>query len=330
MTGAVAVTTAAGGPPALPPEISTCYLPVQKRASSGDSLIYMPYLYGSSRVRFVNTKLQLDEQKDLFCLTPITDEIAAVDWDQATATDIEPGDLEKSPEEKAMFHALPSDGVKSKSYASWSKGFADWIYTTQKLELLQSPGTGIISKPDETERDFRIRLQQSTREMRDEAAETLQKKYATKIATLEERIRKAEQAVDREKDQAKQAGFQTAISLGSTILGAFTGRKIASKSNLGKVATAARGAGRTSTAQQDVTRARETLETYQKQLENLKVEFDTELEKQAAKIDPAAEELASVAVNPRKTDIQVQVFTLAWAPFWKSETGIVTPAFTRE
>ncbi|MEM5774951.1 MAG: hypothetical protein AAGU05_08110, partial [Anaerolineaceae bacterium] len=221
----------AGGPPALPPEISCCYLPLGKRAGTDETVIYMPYLYGSSRVRFVNTKLQTDQQKELFFLTPIKDHIIAVDWEQALSTEIEPGDLDKAPLEKAAFHELPPEGSKGRSYTAWNKSFADWIYTTQKLELLQSPSTGLVSNLDETERDFRIRLQQASREIRDDTKEALQKKYAGKIAVLEERVRKAEQAVEREKDQAKQAGFQTAISLGSTLLGAFTGRKVMSKSN---------------------------------------------------------------------------------------------------
>ncbi len=325
-----AAAVAAGAPPALPPEISCCYLPLGKRAGTDETVVYMPYLYGSSKVRFVNTKLQMDQQKELFFLTPITDQIMAVDWEQTSPIEIEPGDLDKGPVDRAVFHELPAEGSKGKSYTAWSKGFTDWIYTTQKLELLQSPSTGLVSNPEESERDFRIRLQQASREMRDDTKDALQKKYASKIALLEERIRKAEQAVEREKDQAKQAGFQTAISLGSTLLGAFTGRKVVSKSNLSKVATAARGAGRTSSAKQDVERAKDTVDAYKQQLEELQAEFDAEMEKLAAKVDPATEELTRVTINPRKTDIQIQVFTLAWAPYFKNSMGMVTPAYTRD
>jgi hypothetical protein len=52
------------------------------------------------------------------------------------------------------------------------------------------------SNADESERDFRVRLQRSAREARDDAAEKLKRKYAPKFAALEERKRRAEQAVD--------------------------------------------------------------------------------------------------------------------------------------
>ena len=101
-----------------------------------------------------------------------------------------------------------------------------------------------ISKPGETERDFRIRLDQESREERDVAIEKLRSTYAKKAATLEERVRKAEQAVQREKDQAKDAGFQTAVSLGSTILSALLGTKKISATSLSRAATTVKGVGR--------------------------------------------------------------------------------------
>ena len=76
------------------------------------------------------------------------------------------------------------------------------------------------SLPGESEGDFRNRLSVAAREERDAAVEKLRVKFAAKHATLQERIRKAEQAVSREAEQARGAKVQTAISLGSSILGA--------------------------------------------------------------------------------------------------------------
>ena len=47
---------------------------------------------------------------------------------------------------------------------------------------------------------------------------------------MEERIRRADQAVQREQDQARGAGMDAAISLGATVLGAIFGRKKVSAS----------------------------------------------------------------------------------------------------
>jgi hypothetical protein len=129
-----------------------------------------------------------------------------------------------------------------KNYSAWAKDFTTWIQNSRKMALLRSPSLNQFSKPNEDERDFRIRLQQATREVRDGAAEKLRAKYAPKIATLQERLRRAEAAKEREADQSKRAKMDTMISFGSTLLGAFLGRKAVSISTMGKAATTIRSA----------------------------------------------------------------------------------------
>lgn len=90
---------------------------------------------------------------------------------------------------------------------------------------LREKGLKTLSKQNESERDFRIRLQEASREERDKLVERLRQKYAPKIAALGERIRRVEQAVAREEEQAKQQKLQTAISFGTTLLGTFLGKK---------------------------------------------------------------------------------------------------------
>jgi hypothetical protein len=154
-------------------------------------------------------------------------------------------ELEREPASDALFGSLPAEASKAKSYAAWSRDLVQWLYASQTLELHKSPSLGETSKPGESERDFRLRLQQAGRENRDGSVEKLRKAYAPKMAALEERIRRAEQATEREKEQANQQKLQTAISVGATLLGAFLGRKAVSTATMGRAATAARAGSRT-------------------------------------------------------------------------------------
>ncbi len=117
-------------------------------------------------------------------------------------------------------------------------------------------------------RHFRIRLQQSAREQRDEMVGQLRDKYASKIAVLQERLRRAQQAVDKQAEQAKQAKLQTAISFGSTLLSAFTGRKVSS-STISRASSAFRGVSRSMDESKDVARAGDTVAAIQQQLGQL-------------------------------------------------------------
>ncbi|MCJ7708604.1 MAG: hypothetical protein MUO38_13430, partial [Anaerolineales bacterium] len=156
--------------------------------------------------------------------------------------------------------------------------------------------------------------------------EKLRAKYAPKIATLKERVRRAEQAVEREAEQAKAQKVQTAISFGSTVLGAFVGRRAVS-GTLGRATTAARGVSRSMKEQQDVGRAEETVGAIQLQLADLEAEFKSEMDLLEAKIDPQTETLEPISIRPKKTGIAVQLLALAWAPYWQAKEGGPTPAY---
>ena len=114
--------------------------------------------------------------------------------------------------------------------------------------------------------------EQKAREQRDAAVEKLRAQYAPKLHRLEEKVRNAEQVVQREEGQASGAKAQTAISAGATILDALLGRKI-TRTSLGRATTAARGAQRAMQQEQDVKAAKEDLASAQADYERLEQEL---------------------------------------------------------
>jgi len=113
---------------------------------------------------------------------------------------------------------------------------------------------------------------QKTREQRDAMVDKLRTQYAPKLRKLEEKVRNAEQVVQREEGQARGAKVQTAISAGATILDTLLGRKV-SRTSLGRATTAARGAQRAMQQEQDVQAAKEDLASAQAEYERLEQEL---------------------------------------------------------
>jgi hypothetical protein len=113
---------------------------------------------------------------------------------------------------------------------------------------------------------------QRTREQRDATIDKLRAQYAPKLRKLEEKVRNAEQVVQREEGQARGAKAQTAISFGATILDALLGRKV-SRTSLGRATTAARGAQRAMQQEQDVRAAKEDLASAHAEYERLEQEL---------------------------------------------------------
>jgi hypothetical protein len=254
-------------------------------------------------------------------LTPIVNGPVNVDWTTNSAVELTVEDLEQEPESSISFAELPGSASKAKSFESWKKDFASWLYRNQRLELLESPQLEIVSNPGESERDFRVRLQQLAREHRDEAVEKLRQKYASKFSTLDDRKRRAEQAVSREAEQSKTQKLQTAISFGATLLGSFMGRKAGTMSTLGRATTAVRGVGRSMKEAQDVGRAQENVAAVDQKIQELDAEFKEETAKLESKFDPQNETLEKVSLKPTKANIAVKLVTLAWAPHDSEGTG---------
>lgn len=312
--------------PVLPPEVSQYFIPARGAAPSGAVLTYQPMVMGAAETHYSKSKT-VDLSQELTLLSNIGDGPIAVDWDQAKVVDLPVQDLDGTPADGAQFANLPAAASKAKNYDAWRKDFSGWIYRTQKVELFESPSLDLLSNPGESERDFRLRLQQLGREKRDQAVEKLRQKYAPKMAALEEKKRRAEQAVAREAEQASSQKVQTAISFGATLLSSFLGRKTVSFSTLGRATTAARGVSRSMKESSDVGRAQETVEAVNQQIADVDAELKAETEAIQQAGDPQTEELQTVSLKPTKANIAVKLLSLVWAPYWRDAQGQVTSAW---
>ena len=118
------------------------------------------------------------------------------------------------------------------------------MVAARPLRLLTSRDLGVTSVPGEDERMLRIRLAEVARQARDAAIDGLRRKHASKVATLQEKVRKAEARLARESSQASASTIDTAVTVGTSVLGALFGRKTISVTNLGRARSAARAATR--------------------------------------------------------------------------------------
>jgi len=312
--------------PMLSPGVPQYFVPVRSSPPQGSALVYQPRLLAAGQVHVTDAKAGVDVRRNLLVLAAMSDGPVPVKWDEAVETALAVSDLGQAPESDAQFAALPAVAGQAKNYAGWSKDFAAWLYRSQAVTVWKSARLKEISRPEESERDFRIRLQQVAHERRDEATERLRRKYAPKLASLQERRRRAEQAVAREKEQANQSKVQAVISVGATLLQAFMGRKAVSASTIGRATTAIRGAGRVIKDAKDVGLAEDNAAAIDRQIAELEAQFQSEVEKLAASLE-AQEPLDRLTLRPAKGQITVTLVALAWLPYWRDAQDLLTEAF---
>jgi hypothetical protein len=287
----------------------------------GNRLLYRPALLGRARLHFVAKRNGVDLWRQEAALAP-TAEFGKDPWIEAERLIGSDLSLQGEKHPGGTFASLPSAAASAKNYRLWTRSLKNRLYRSHSLSIWKCPALKTVSKQGESERDFRARLSQFAREHRDLAVEKLRKKYAPKLARLQERIRKAEQKVEQQKTQYQSQKIQSVISIGATLLGAVLGRK---SSTIGRATTAARGVGRAAREKSDIGRAEDSLEMLQEKLIELESEFESEVESLEDKLDLESLQLKEVRITPRKSDIEVTDLALLWIPWRVDRDGIASP-----
>ena len=310
--------------PVVPAGVIERFFPIERAAGPGERLLYRPALLGIANLHFVSAPLKVDEWERCGVLAALRDESLGAPWRDAQVQ--EPFDLCEEPDRSARFAPLPAAASNAKSYARWEKQLKTYLYQERTLSFLRCNALNAISRPGESEGEFRGRLSVLSREQRDAQIETLRCRYAPKLRRLQERIASAEQSVATESEQYRDSKTQSAISIGATLVGAMFGRKIQSVGNVGRATTAMRGVSRAARQRGDIERAKQRVEALREQLAELERQF----EKDVATLDvPSAVEsfeLIELKASVRKSDLDVEALILAWIPWRIDREGIAQRA----
>jgi hypothetical protein len=315
---AVSSAPAAAARPAVPGDVTEYFL---EGRSGHPAAEYRPVVMGLAKLHFVDAKLGLDQWDTTAWLAPLGDDGKSVDWAAGAAYPDLKARLSKSPATGAAFADLPGAAMRAANYVAWGKSLTSHLYEQARAEVFFCDAIKLASAPGEDEAQFRVRLAQSLREKRDEAVEALRRKVAPKLATLQDRVARAEDKVQREQAQLSQQKMNTAVSVGAGILGALFGRKAVSVGTIGRASSAARSASRIGRESQDVARADESLEVVRQRLADLQAESEAEIAALTASFEGEAVTLRKVSVTPRKSDIAVGQLALVWVPWRKDADG---------
>ncbi len=306
---APAAMDAISAPPLLPPEATQWYA---RDATGRADARYQAALIGVTRAHYARASLNLHESVETTLICPLDEESVHDPWSVADAV-AETPELE-STAPPGRFVAPPAEALSESAHKRWRKGLISHIYRSNVGIVLKAPALKETSRFNEPEGDFRARLRHKTHELRDAEVEKLRQRYAPKLERLEQRLRAAQERVAREESQMKQQGFQTAVSFGSTLLGALFGRKKLSTGNVGRAATTARGAGRIARERGDVARAEEKEQAIQEEMAALEAELRERLDEVRDQINVDDIELKEIRIPPRKSDIEVLRYGVVWLP----------------
>ncbi len=222
---------------------------------------------------------------------------------------------------------MPSPGLDARAYTKWGRDFLKWLPQNSLMTLMTCPSLRESARPGETRADFAARIALSRREIRDAEVEKIRRKYASKLTTLQNRLMRAEQAIERETEQAKHKKMETAISFGTAIAGAFLGRKVNTYS-ASRVGTAVTKAARLQKESGDIARARETAESVRQEIAELESRLEEEINA-IAPVESPETEIQEEYIRPKASGLNLVLLGLLWLPYSRNSQGGLEPLWGR-
>jgi hypothetical protein len=292
--------------PILPKTIEQKYL----FNSQSEQYSLQPYLLCSSSINFVNTSKNIDQTEELsykIYLDERTDEISFEEIEDAK-------DLvfDTKSRSNCIYYEVPSFLQNERELKKLQKDFSNYVYRNNKLVLFKNTKLKITSKQDESINDFKIRIQDRLNEKIDEQIEKLQTKFEKSEDSLEKKLDKLLVKLEKEKDQASAKTTNTLISIGTSILGAFFGKSVLSKTNIGKVARGARGASAILKERSDIKFVEEDIENLANEIEELKEKLEVQIEEINDDYSINNYEVEEFNLNLRSKDIYNTKIEILW------------------
>ncbi len=322
-------------PPVLPPGVKQVYLPASRGAAqaardldtratidpSVGRLVYSPGLLAFANVHFVDRKSGLDVAQDLALLLPLdappgSGGTTVTDWQDAVAVDVDPRRLADRPDAGALFRGdLPAGFSDARAYTRQQADLVDYLYRTQVYALAHNPTLKLYAEAGESERDFSVRCQQAAREGRDAAADKLRAKYAVQLQRIQDKLTAEQRDLTDAQRNYRGRQAEEVLSGVATVAGWLgLGGRRRGLSGISSVASKNRLAG---SAKANIAESQADVARLQAQLEDLKSRLESDTADLTRTWDQAGQDVAPLRVTPRKSDVQVQMLALAWAPNWE-------------
>jgi len=315
------------GPPTLSPDLEQAILPTRLPAErairrleeregplelAAKEILYEPMLLGLATVRFESRKYDVHDDRDVALLSRVPESSGGADWEEAEPITVSQRDLLDRAVDDAGFGEVPSSVSTAGKLKGFAKSFSDHLYRHQSITLALNPVLKLHSEPGEDPGDFRVRCRDAARQARDEKVDKLSDKYETRLDRVRDKLGKKQRDLVEDEAEYEARKREELLSAGESVLGVFLGRRSSRA-----VSTAARKRRMTAKAKSDIAETRALISEIEEDLAELEEEFREEADEIGRKWEEALDEIEDVRVTPRRTDIAVELFALAWAPYWR-------------
>ena len=293
-----------------------------------ESVVYRPTLIASAKVRVLDRKLGVDSEFTRAALVAILEKRGSVRWDDFDSSNYGFENVETVPVPGARFDIIDAPLNDTKLMNALQKDFTDWVLRNSSVKARANTLLKVFAGPDVSQADFMRACADAARDMRDKEITKQTSSIDRQLKTLEDKLAREERELREDEAELSNRKLEEAGTHFENITGLFGGRRKASR--LSSSLTKRR---QTEQAKSDVEESVEAIAQFKQQiseLEKRREEVTTEINDRWGN---AVNESTELTVNPKKTDIFIDLFGVAWMPYYSVKVGgtiLGLPAFGTE
>ncbi len=282
-------------------------LPVDARL---EAVFYRPLLLAAAKVRFFDRRYGVDSEIVRATLVDTLDKRGLVRWDDFPYHGPALEKVENQPSPQARFATLDAPFGDVKLLSALQKDFVDWIFRTTQVMARANQTLKIYAGPDVSPSEFRTACSDAARQGRDAETAKLTATLDRQIATLRDKLSREERELSQDQaeyEARKREETGNMLELGASIFG--LGRKKTLTSQLSK--------GRLSQqAKADVDESIEAIKQFEQQLAEFQQRREQTIQDVNERWSTAVNQVSEIPIQPKKSDVYVQYFGVAWQPFY--------------
>lgn len=321
----------------FPNDLSFTQAAEQAGASGSQSgMVYKPALLAQLQVNYLSRTYDLDTSKRLACL--VDDEVSGrIAWEDFSFPEQDVKSLRAQREPaNVQFDAMPGWLSDTKQLAQLQNDMEDWAYRTGSLTILSNKALKQYAAPDESKDDFIARCRKMAEEEAKTEIQKIEKSFVSKNASLETRIRKQKIEIDQKQSTLNARRTDSLVKgasvAGNVLLGLLGGSKSGIKSAISGGSATINKHRMAEEAAARLEQEKQELIVLEEQFAQLKSAMETEKADVLAKWQTVAEDVEEISVAPAKKDIYMELFGIAWLPYYTVKAGLedrLIPAFER-
>ena len=290
-------------------------------------VIYRPSLLAAAQVRLLDRKYGVDAEINRAVLVESLDRRGIVRWDDFAYGGPSLDKVESMPAASARFGGIDAPLNDSKSMTALQKDFIDWTFRNTEVTARANLALKVFAGPDISQAEFMKTCADTARDACEAEIEKKTTSIEKKIKTLEDRLAREERELRQDQADLQNRNIETGLSGAETVAGLLGfGRKKSLSTSVSKYRMA-------QNAREDVRESEDIIAQYNKDLAALKRERDEVAAEINDRWGRAVSDVSEVSIKPKKTDIYVNFFGVAWKPFYIVQAGdeaVELPAFGAE